>query len=648
MIWKKTLNSLIVFALLVGLYVADRWWTEQRRTAKSLSERAFSVKKEDVTEMTLVTPKEIITVKKESLTTGSLAAEDKGKEIEKGKEAPAANWVMTQPIKAPADKDAIEVILGNLVPALRYGEFTVDETIKIEDYGLNAPTYKLMLKTKDGKTLTLLVGKQAAESGKFYAKIESENKIFSISEYIKDKLDKKPFDLRDRTVLPIAVDDARRVVLSRTIKTPLEVKTTDEGATRTTTGFQTKPTEKIVLAKTGNDWRIEEPVAWKGDSLEVENLLRKLKTEKVAAFLDTPTTGVTFGFDKPQLDLQIEQITKAGDRGTTGATTQTQTLILLVGDRETSPGKDFYARRGDGTMVTIGQPLFDALTIKATKLRDKQLFTLASADVAHFEIEAGKSKVRLDKNDRGKWVFADDAATSVDQQIIGDKVSALVNLRAKDFETDQPGDLAQYKLDKPFVRVSVADKAHETTESLLMGDLATRDNESVVFARVRGGKSVVLLDFKQPSEFALTKDKLVDKSLFAFDTHVVARMEVKKSGTTITLVQEGDAWKAQGAKDKEPRRVSTFWAEDIVRGVREMKYADLYKGKLTEKEMGLTSPTLQVILLDKQNAEVARVVRGVVKGERYYTKIRADGPIYGVEQASFRTIESAMDSLLKE
>jgi hypothetical protein len=625
MIWRKTLNSLIVFALLVGLYVGDRWWSERRRATKEISERAFPVKKEDVVEMTLVTPKEIVTVKKES----------------------GDRWTMTQPMQSPADKDAVEVILSNLIPALRYGEFKADETIKIEDYGLNAPTYKLILKTKDAKTATLLVGKQAAESGKFYAKIESENKIFSINEYIKDKLDKKPFDLRDRTVLPVEVDGVRRVVLAREVQAPIEIKTTEGGTTRTTTGFQTKSAEKIILAKTGNDWRIEEPVAWKGDSVEIEDFLRKLKTEKVSAFLDAPTTGVNYGFDKPQINVQIEQIVKAGDGGTTG-TSRTQTLTLRVGDRETSPGKDFYAKRSEGPVVTVGQAAFDALNVKSTKLRDKQMFALTSSEVAHFNIEAGKSTVRLDKNDAGKWVFSDDAATSVDQQIVADKISALVNLRAKDFETDEPGDLSQYKLDKPFVKLTISNKDRISTETLSIGDLATRDNESVVFARVRGGKSVVLLDFRQPSEFALTKDKLVEKSLFAFDPRAVARMEVRRAATTFTLAREGEEWKLQSAKDKEPRRASTFWAEDVARGVREIKYADLYKGKLTDKEMGLTSPTLQVVLFNKDNAEVAQMVRGIIKGERYYTRIRTGGPVYGVEQAAFRTIESAIDSLLKE
>jgi len=626
MIWKKTLSSLIVFALLVGLYVVDRWRTEQKRTAKEISERAFAVKKEDITEMTLVTPKEIISVKKES----------------------GDRWVMTQPLQAPADKDAIEVILGNLIPALRYGEFKADENIKLDDYGLNAPTHTLKIKTKDGKVTTLLVGAQAAESGKFYAKIEAEDKIFSINEYIKDKLDKKPFDLRERSILPVAVEGVRHVVLTRAVKVPIEVISAEGDTTRTTTGWQTKTEETIELSKAdGSNWRIEKPIAWKGDSVEIEDLLRKLKTDKVAAFLDTPTTGTDYGFEKPQIDLKIEQVSQAGDGGTTG-TTQTQTLTLVVGDRETSPGKDYYAKAGEGKIVKVGQPLFDALAVKATKLRDKQLFSLASADVAHLGIEAGKSKVELNKNDQGQWVFADDEATSVDQTIVRNKISALVNLRAKDFETDEAGDLAGYKLDKPFVRLTVADKENKISETLEMGDLATRDNESVVFARIRNIKSIILLDFKQPSEFALTKSTLMDKSLFSFQTDAVARIEVQKGATTVTLTREGDIWKMQGAKDKEPRRVSSFWAEDVARGVREMKYSEPYKGRLTANEMGLTSPTLQVVLFDSQNAEIARVIRGIEKGERYYTKALSDGPIYGVQPPQFRTIESAIDNLLKE
>ena len=637
MIWRKPLIYLIAFVVLAGLYVGDRWWTARRRAAKQLSERAFPLNKEDTIELTLVTPDEIITCKKE--------------QPEEPKVTTAHRWVMTQPIQTAADADAIEVILSNLIPALRYGEFKMDETIHLEDYGLDAPTYKLIVKSKDvPQGMTLLVGRQAPQSGKFYAKIESEDKIFSINEYIKDKLDKKPFDLRDRTVLPFEVDDVQRVVLTRAVKTAIEIKIPGpESTTHTTTGWQRKPPEKIVLARTDDDeWQIEEPVAWKGDSIEVENLLRKLKTEKVTSFIDDPTTG-DLGFAEPQINLLVEQIPEAGDQETT-ATTETQALVLLVGDRETSPGKGYYAKRGDSAaLVTIGQDLFDALAIKGTKLRDKQLFALGSADVVHFDIEAGKSKVELEKNDQGRWVFMYDTATSVNQELVSDKISSLVNMRAKDFETDQPGDLGEYKLDKPFVRLTIADKDREKVEGLDMGDLATRDGGSVVFGRLRDSKSIVLLDFTAPSEFVLTKDRLIDKSLFSFDEDTVVRAEVsQRPGTTFTLVHEDDTWKMQRAEDEEPQRVPPFWAEDVVRGVRGLQYRDIYKGPLTEEEMGLTSPTLEVVLFGKGNAEIARVVRGLEKGERYYTKIQPDGPVYGVEKSLFQTLESAIGNLLKE
>lgn len=627
MIWRKPFVTFLVFAILVGLYVGDRWLVERRREAKELSERTFPFKKDDVAEFTLVTPDEIITVKRQK----------------------GDRWQMTQPLKTAADKDTIEVILGNLLPALRYGEFKIDETIKLEDYGLDAPKYKFKVRTKDGRELTLLVGSQAAQSGKFYAKIESENKIFSISEYVKDKLNKKPFDLRDRTVLHVNVDDVKTFELARAVKLPIEIKSTSgEGTTRTATGFQRTP-EKIVVTKTDEgDWLIEQPVKWKGDDIEIENLLRKVKNEKVTEFIDEPTTGETYGFDDPQIELRVEQIVKAEQEGTT-PTTKTEILTLVVGDRETSPGKGYYAKRADGSIVVIKRDLFDALTVKATKLRNRDLFTLASSDVAYFEIKAGKSKVAVKKNEDGKWVFADDASTSVDQEIVEDKIVALVNLRAKDFEADEPKDLGQYKLDKPYVSLVVADKDRKKVEGIDMGDLTSRENESVVFARCHGSSCVVLLDFTKPSEFFLTKDDLIDKSLFQFDEAEVARAEVFKGpATTFTLLREDDVWRIQKADLEKPRRVSTFWAEDVVRGVRELKYKDVYKGNLTEKEMGLTSPTLEVVLFTKDGKEIARVTRGIEKGERYYTKIRPDGPVYGVETSRFRTLESAIENLLKE
>ncbi|MBM3333257.1 DUF4340 domain-containing protein, partial [Candidatus Sumerlaeota bacterium] len=553
MMWRKTYVSAIVFAVLLAICIGDHFLTKRVRESKELSKHIFAFKEDGVTSVTLVTPTEIISLEKT------------GKPEE---------WEMTQPIKTLADKDAVKSMVSDAISATRFGEFAVDQTIKLSDYGLDAPTHKLMLKVKDQpRELTLLVGKQSPESGKLYAKIETEEKIFSIYEYIKDRLDKKPFDLRDRTILAVSVDDVRRVVLARSIKLPVEIKATSEGATKSVPGFVTKAKEEIVVAKapTG-DWQMEKPVGWKGDTGEIENLVRKLDTEKVASFIDNPTTPSRFGFDTPQIAVQIEQLIQPTDKGTT-ATTQTQTLALTVGDRETSPSRNYYAKRGDGSIVTIGDSLFEALAVKATQLRSKQLFALASADIVRFEIETAKSNVHLSKNDQGRWLFADDAATTVDSQAVNEKVASLLGLRAKDFETDEPASLAQYKLDKPFVRLTVANKDNKRVESLEIGDVATRDNERVVFGRVGGLQSVVLLDVSAADNFDLPKDKFIDRSLFGFDVASVVEASVRQiGGTTFTLLRDGDTWKVQRAEDKEPRRIPNYMAEDVVRSVRDLKF----------------------------------------------------------------------------
>lgn len=628
-VWKKTVISAVVLGILVGVYVIDHEWTKRKREAKERSELAFPFKEDDATTMTLVSPTEIITVAK----------------VDKDR------WVMTQPLETAADKDAITVILGNLLPAKRHGEFEMDETVKEADYGFDAPTYTLIVRTPDvPQGAKLLIGKQAPQSGKFYAKLDGEKKIFAINEWVKDKLDVSPFDLRDRQVLPVAVDDVQRVVLARSVKKIFEIKSTnDEGATVTTTGSQRKP-EKIVIDRDEKGgWKIEEPLAWKGDSIEIEDMLSKVKNAKVTAFVDEPSTATDYGFPTPQIDLRIEQRVKAGDGGTT-PTSQTQTLVLLVGDRETSPGKDYFARRGDDAIVTINRDLFDALTVKDTKLRDKQIFGLRAGDVTHFELEGNKGKVELDKNDEGQWAFAGDAATSVDQNLVDDKIADLVNQRLKDFETDDPRDLKQFELDEPRLRLLVADKDRRTIEGLEIGKNGTRGIERFVYARLRRTNSVVRLDVNTFEDFDLGKDDFVDKSLFRFEEDDVARADVVRGrGTTFTLTREGIEWRIQRAGDEKPARVPMTYPDMLTQGMRELKYANVFQElKLTDEKMGLSSPTLEIVLFNKDNAELARVIRGTDKADLYYTRIQPDGPIYGVETSAFSAIESAIESLLKE
>lgn len=645
MIWKKPLIAFVVFLLLTALWIADTWWVENQKVAKSKSERAFpEVVEDDVIGMDLITPEEIISVKK----------------VDKDAKPAQARWDMTQPLQTRADADAITVILSNLVPAMRYGEFDVTASENLEDYGLNEPKYTLKLTDKDARVYTLVIGDQAPQSGKFYAKLENESKIFSINEYIKDKLEKKPFDLRDRTVLNVAVDDVKRLTMARAIQMPIElISSDDSGGTISTTGYQRKAPEDVTAVRLfDGSWQLQKPVEWLGDDIEIENMLRTLKTEKVTAFFDEPSTGgeVDYGFESPQIELTVEQIVQDldGVKMNADGTTPMETLLLVIGDRvSTGTKKEYYAKRKDGPVIAVDSGLFDAVAIKATKLRNKKMFTMSPEDVAHAEFIArrGASRVRLDKNEDGTWVFADDAATSVDQSVISDKIVSLLGLRAKDFEKDNPtpADLDEYKLDTPFVRVTVSNADRTTTEGISIGDLATREEQSIVFAQRIGQPSVVLLDFTKPMQLAMTKESLKDRSLFQFDRDAVFKADVNRGGTTLTLTRTGDIWKLDRAGLKSPIEVSTFTAEDVSRGVADLKYKMVNDNDvLTEEQMGLTSPTLTVVLFGKGGTELAHVTRGIEKGKQYYTKIAPGGPVYGVETPEFASMESAIDSLLKQ
>ena len=99
--------------------------------------------------------------------------------------------------------------------------------------------------------------------------------MFLVSSFLETTFDKKPFDLRDKRVLKFERDKVDALVVTR--------------------GKDT-----IRLKREGSDWKVEQPIAGRGDYSAIEGLLTRLSTAGMSEIVDGNAADLKkFGLDQP-------------------------------------------------------------------------------------------------------------------------------------------------------------------------------------------------------------------------------------------------------------------------------------------------------------------------------------------------------------
>jgi hypothetical protein len=102
-----------------------------------------------------------------------------------------------------------------------------------------------------------------------------------VSSYLETTFDKKPFDLRDKRVVKFERDKVDALVVTR--------------------GKDT-----VRLKREGSDWKVEQPIAGRGDYSAIEGLLTRLSTAGMSEIVDSTATDVKkYGLDQPSMTISI-------------------------------------------------------------------------------------------------------------------------------------------------------------------------------------------------------------------------------------------------------------------------------------------------------------------------------------------------------
>src|SRR5438046_7787880 len=172
-------------------------------------------------------------------------------------------WRLETPIKDQTDSSLIENLLSDLENWQRDGTISAKEIEadknKLTEYGLNKPKLRLKL-IGENRPPEILFGKDAALEAKMYVRFENSKETFLAGQSVRNDIDKKPEDFRDRKLTDLITAQVSRLLLKT-------------------------PAGEIDLQKTGDHWQIVKPLQARGDDQKIADLIAQITTARIQQFV---------------------------------------------------------------------------------------------------------------------------------------------------------------------------------------------------------------------------------------------------------------------------------------------------------------------------------------------------------------------------
>jgi hypothetical protein len=191
-----------------------------------------------------------------------------------------AGWQMTAPEATDADVTEASSLATNI--ASMEQTRVVDENAgDLAPYGLAEPRIKIAFKAEGDRSGEVHLGDKTPTQSDVYAVKPGTKRVFLVSSYLETTFDKKPFDLRDKRVVKFERDKVDALEMTR-------------------------GRDSIRMKREGSDWKVERPIAGRGDYSNIEGLLTRLSTAGMSEIVDGNATDLKkYGLDSPGMSITV-------------------------------------------------------------------------------------------------------------------------------------------------------------------------------------------------------------------------------------------------------------------------------------------------------------------------------------------------------
>ncbi len=341
-------------------------------------------------------------------------------------------WVLAEPIKGWADKDAAERAVKAMAQLKPTGSRAKDINLDDDKWGLKKPALTATLTYDGNRTATLYLGKQTPDNSEYFGKIEGKSKLYLIPTSVYNDLTQTAESLRDKSLVHVKKEDIQSVTMQYA----------DHAVAVEKRGTATEP-----------QWFLTQPYQTKADEWNAKTMAEKLVDLKAEGFApDQAPAGKDYGFAKPVLKATLTTTDGKQYVFTFGAKGQESTDNLTSTPDSPSPPsgtpKDvvYVQVQGRPEVMFVADSNMSDLQKTDMDLRDKRLLDVKKEQVRAIKVERKQGvSFSVERSGPDSWRLVTPSPARANKTKVEDLLWDLTELEAKEFLGEQK-DLMQYGL----------------------------------------------------------------------------------------------------------------------------------------------------------------------------------------------------------
>ncbi len=516
-------------------------------------------------------------------------------------------WRLEEPVNDLA-ASSIAATLLNRTTSLRVSTFVNDHPKKLSPYGLDKPTYKLVVMLDDGSRQALLIGGRIPGKKQFYCKREDKPFVYAVSADIVDTITQKVTTFRSRKLVDVSSDDVDRIKISYADGQYVELQ-----------------------KEAKNAWKMTSPVNERADTHSVEHLIADVAGCTIKKFVkDSATDLAPYGLAKPAAVVTFHLKNGKSVGVSIGKTDDTGTLCYVM-------------RTGSEHVFGAEKKIAEVPEHRYLFFRNRKILDLDPNDVVRLTLETTHERltckqegtkwtlVSIEEKEKGTWKKVEEFNLMIEDSYVDNMVGGVCKLTADEYVAKNPSNLAKYGLNKPFRKVSVKLKTGRE-EKVLLGRAKTEKGREKVFCMLAGHPYVFT-----PSRVVKNKltGDLISSYLANFAVKEVDKVTMTYGGTTYEFVKGGSEWylaESEQSRIKADRNA----IEDLIRRLGSMKGNIERYHAVSLKEYGLERPLMRMILTVSEQPLEFRFANP--KEDTCHATVGDVGVIYAVKAETARKV----------